>query len=205
MSGPKRAAVLLAAGLSSRMGQPKALLPWNGEPLVAFQVRQLRAAGADPIVVVVGAEAERVGAAVPPLPAVRVVANPDFERGRSTSIRAGAAALPEGVGVLLVQSVDQPCVAAVQARLYEVAERSGAPVVVPTYQGRRGHPIALAGWVVPELADLSEERQGLREVVQRYRDRTVEVPVEWEGVLWNLNRPEDYEAARRAFHAWRHR
>src|SRR6266498_1259016 len=102
-----RAVIVLAAGSSSRMGSSKALLPWAGTSLIEYAVSELLAAGASEIVVVVGADAEQVSAALPASSAVVPVVNSEYTSGRSSSIRAGAAAVSPGSVSVMVQSVDQ--------------------------------------------------------------------------------------------------
>jgi molybdenum cofactor cytidylyltransferase len=199
---PARAAVVLAAGASSRMGSPKALLPWAGTTLLGYAVRELVTAGAATIVVVLGADAERVLAALPDGVAVTPVVNPDYASGRSSSIRAGAAAVPRDSGALIVQSVDQPCPAEIIQRLYQAVETAGADLAIPAFDGRRGHPLGLAGRLLPELTTVREEDQGLRAVVRRHADTTVVVPVSSDVVHLNLNNPAAYAAAYQA-ERWR--
>ena len=182
-----RAAVILAAGASERMGQPKALLPWRGSTLVEYAVQQARLAGAEHVVVVLG-------------PATRdlhldatLTFNPSPESGRSTSIRLGAERLPDAVGAILMQSVDQPVEADVIAALFNAVE-GGAAVAVPSFGGRRGHPVCFSGSLLGELRTLREDDQGLRAVVRR--QPPTEVPVTSESVVWNLNDPAAYAAAR---------
>jgi CTP:molybdopterin cytidylyltransferase MocA len=111
--------------------------------------------------------------------------------GRSSSLRLGATALGQADAVL-VQSVDQPCPPAVVGALFEAVEQ-GAEIAIPTYGGRRGHPICVAGHLLPELRLVTEEDQGLRAVVRRHGAH--EVPVGTEQVLQNLNDPAAYAAA----------
>lgn len=196
---PGAVALLLAAGLSERMGALKAGLRWGEHSLLEYQVAQLRAAGIGEVVVVLGFAAERARALLPSEPWVRWVYNPDYRLGRSSSIRAGAGVLGGEVAAVLVVAVDQPCPAPVAAELLRAAEARPGLVYVPVYQGRRGHPVLLDGSLLPELRAVSEASQGLRAVVQRHAGRLVEVPVDSETVLWNLNRPEDYRRAHRAF------
>jgi molybdenum cofactor cytidylyltransferase len=184
----RRAAILLAAGASTRMGSPKALLPWAGSTLVASCVTALRAAQAEQVVVVAGAEIEAIRGEVE---GATVVHNTDVHAGRSSSIRIGAAALGDA-DAIMVQSVDQPCPADVLTRLFDAVEH-GAAIAVPTHHGRRGHPICLAGRLLSELRCVREEDLGLRAVVQRHPVR--EVAVETEQVLQNLNDPAAYRAA----------
>jgi molybdenum cofactor cytidylyltransferase len=190
-----RSAIVLAAGPSSRMGSPKALLPWDGTTLLGYAVSQLRAAGASSIVVVLGAHAERVRLALPAIPALVVALNTHYAGGRSSSIRVGAEALPPNAAAVLVQSVDQPCPASVIELLYRAVETAGANVAVPVFGGRSGHPVCVSGRLVPELATVREEDQGLRAVVRRHADATVEVPAPTASILLNLNDPAAYAAA----------
>jgi molybdenum cofactor cytidylyltransferase len=170
------------------MGSPKPLLPWAGATLVASCVRALQEAGVEQPVVVAGAEFEAIRGQVP---GALVVHNPDVEGGRSSSIRLGAAELGEA-DAIVVQSVDQPCPPGVLSALFEAVEQ-GAEITVPTHDGRRGHPICVAGKLLGELRQVMEEDQGLRAVVRRHVAQ--EVPVATEQVLQNLNDPAAYAAA----------
>ena len=121
------------------------------------------------------------------------VINPDPDTGRSASIRIGAAALTRTPGAILVQSVDQPVPALVLSRLFAAIEE-GATVAVPRFRDRRGHPVCVSGKLLAELLVVDEETLGLRAVTQRHA--VTQVPVEDEAVVWNLNDPAAYEAAR---------
>lgn len=185
------AAIILAAGASQRMGTPKALLPWGGSTLLDYALEQAQAAGAEQIVVVFGPATRNLRLRVP------TVFNPQPETGRSTSIRLAAAAVQDDTQPILIQSVDQPVPARVLSQLVEALTRDALiDIVVPIYQGRRGHPVLLAGALLPELRAVTEEDQGLRAVVKRHAGRVAEVTVSDESVVWNLNDPAAYAAAR---------
>jgi molybdenum cofactor cytidylyltransferase len=189
-------AVILAAGASERMGTPKALLPWGGTTLIEHAVRQARAAGVEHVVVVLG-PATRHLADAPWLAEASVTFNPDPGTGRSASIRIGSQGLPDDLEAIVMQSVDQPCDADVLARLCAaLAADAGVDVAVPTYAGRRGHPVCLSGRLLAELRQVTEEEQGLRSIVKRHAQ--VEVSVDTPCVVWNLNDPAAYAAARAA-------
>jgi molybdenum cofactor cytidylyltransferase len=168
------------------MRQPKALLPWRGSTLLDYAVQQARLAGVDDLVVVLGPGTRDLRPNTP------TTFNPSPESGRSTSIRLGTKRLADVVGAILVQSVDQPVPEAVIAALFEAVE-NGADVAVPTYRGRRGHPVCFSGELLSELRAVSEEGQGLRSVVRRHD--VTEVNVHSEAVVWNLNDPAAYAAA----------
>lgn len=190
------AAMLLAAGESTRMGRLKALLDWHGQTLIEYQIHELLAAGADAVIVVLGHRAdelrplaERAGA--------QVALNLDYRAGRAGSIRVGAEALPEDVTAIVILSVDQPRDRAITATLLAAHRAGGNLITVPAYQGRRGHPAILAGALLSELRSVDEESEGLRSVMRRHVAERVDVPVDDPTVLFDLNQPSDYEAARR--------
>jgi molybdenum cofactor cytidylyltransferase len=190
-------ALLLAAGESTRMGQPKQLLSWDGETLVEYQVRQLLTGGCDVVLAVLGHRAadvrpyaERAGA--------QVVLNAAYREGRAGSIRAGARALPPNTAAIVILNVDQPRPAALIHTLIEAHRGGGNLITVPAYRGKRGHPAVLAGGLAGELAAVEETSEGLRAVMQRHTDERVEIPVDDPAVLLDLNLPADLEAARAA-------
>ncbi len=138
-AGVKIGAVILAAGSSSRLGQPKQLLQHEGRTLVRRTAAAALAAGCDPVAVVVGAEREKVAAALLDL-AVLLVPNEDWERGIGTSIRAGVARLRESDAVLLLVC-DQPFVGAdVLRRLLAAQEETQKPMAASAYAGTIGVP-----------------------------------------------------------------
>jgi molybdenum cofactor cytidylyltransferase len=197
-------AILLAAGESERMGSPKALLPWRGRPLLAHQVRQIGRSRVAECVVVLGREPERLlplleaarrGAAGP-----RVVINPAPQSGKSSSVLAGLASLPERPDAIFVVAVDQPvghrllnAMLQAAAQEWEGGETGSScrTVVVPCHAGRRGHPPLFHGSLIAELMGITEETQGLKAVVRRRPERVLEVPWESADVLRNLNAPDD--------------
>ena len=197
MTTPEKrlAAIVLAAGESTRMGQPKALLPWGGVPLVRHQVDLLAAQPAvDPMIVVVGALLDEVQATLDSTPA-RVVTNPRFREGRATSLAAGARALKGRPTSVLVVSVDQPLAPELLDPLVTAWQAEPDALLRPTFAGRSGHPLIVPADVAPELAQVTEATQGLRAVVTRHRHRLRSVPVESELAVLNLNTPADVAAA----------
>ena len=192
----RTAAVLLAAGESTRMGEPKALLPWQGRPLIAHHVRTLHEAGYDPIVVVLGYDAERIAAALPADIPVEAKVNPRYEQGRTTSIVVGVLHLLEAnADALLIASVDQPRSAGMLRTLRETWEREQPRIAVPSLDGRPGHPPLFAGELLPELLQVTEATEGLRQVMRNFQDERLLVSVDDPLTLTNLNTHEDYEAA----------
>ncbi len=185
------AGILLAAGESTRMGQPKALLPWRGTTLLQSQLGELLSAGLSPLIVVLGHRADELRALLPP--GVQAVVNERFAEGKSTSIVAGVRALPPDADAALIVAVDQPTDASILRRLM-AAYQPGA-IAVPSIHHRRGHPTLFAAGLFPELLAITEEREGLREVMTRHEGDIQYVNVDSEIVRANLNSPADYAAA----------
>jgi molybdenum cofactor cytidylyltransferase len=191
------AAILLAAGESTRMGRLKQLLTWDGVPLIAWQADQLRQAGAEDLVVVLGHAAEEIRPAVPP--EARVAVNEAYRQGRATSLRCGAVATPDGSEAILILSVDQPRPAWLSRRLIAHWGATHALVVSPRFSQGYGHPILLDGSLLPELREVSDETLGLRAVIDRHVDRAESLRVTNDALHVDLNTPADYQAALAAY------
>jgi molybdenum cofactor cytidylyltransferase len=191
------AALLLAAGESTRMGRMKQLVPWDGRPLVQWQAEQLSDGGAGEVVVMLGHRAEEIRAAVPAW--CRVVVNEAYRDGRATSLKAGALALGDEIEAVLIINVDQPRPAWLSRRLVQRWRETRAPVVSPKFPRRFGHPVLLDGSLLPELREVDEATQGLRAVVQKHAAQAIAVAIDNEALDYDMNTPEDYEAALAAF------
>ena len=179
--------LILAAGASTRMGRDKASLPWGETTLLSYQVAQMAAAGIQPFVV------RGAGQPIPEdVAPARIVCNPQPERGKTSSIRAGLTALPADFTTLTIVAVDQPRPASVYQALLACQAVTGAALVAPRYRHRLGHPLLLSAALRAELAGLTEAAQGLRQVVRQQAAALVPVPWEQSLVLCDLNTPEDY-------------
>jgi len=190
--------VVLAAGASRRMGSPKALLAFGATTALGRVVDACRAAGLGRPLVVVGAHADRVGPAAAALGA-RVVGNPRWAEGRTTSIQAGIAALPADAAAALLWPVDVclPDRAVVEALLRARAAAPAAQVWVPCHGGRRGHPVLIARAATASLAALGPDEPA-RQVIRGLaaRGAVAHVEVEGDAVLRDMNTPQEYRALR---------
>lgn len=190
-------AIVPAAGASRRMGQPKLLLPYGTTTIVAALVAALRAGGASPIVLVTAPGDEELQRTMEAA-GCRVAVNPDPERGMLSSIRegiaalGGARALAERGEVLLVAPADLPALRpATVAELLWRRAAAEAPLAVPTFDGKRGHPLAIAPALLPEIETL-DLAVGLKELLERHAAVVLEVPVHDPGAVRDVDTPEDY-------------
>jgi molybdenum cofactor cytidylyltransferase len=182
------AGIILAAGASTRLGVNKLLLEVGGEPLLRRVARAALAAGLEPLVVVLGHEAERTEGALAGLPC-RTVRNPDHARGQGTSLRKGLDALPPGAPAAVVLLGDMPLVRAeLVAALLDRYRRSLAPLVVSDYGGVVAPPTLYDRTLFAELTEPGE-RPG-RAVVQRHRAEALVVPCPAEA-LADVDLPAD--------------
>lgn len=177
------------------MGRPKPLLPWDGKTLVEAQVASLLAGGVDEVFVVTGKSDAVVAPIVDSLEHAHRVHNPDFAKGKTTSVRAGVAALPAGVNAIVLLAVDQPRPAWVVRRVLESHLSSNAPFTSPRFNGHGGHPLVFDGAFCGELASITEENEGIREVFRRHEVRMNSVEFDSEIVRLDINTPEAYERA----------
>jgi molybdenum cofactor cytidylyltransferase len=184
------AAAILAAGESRRMGSPKALLPYRGGTFVDHLMSAARHPRVGMLRVVLGAGAEHIREQLH-LDAATVVLNQDWPQGQLSSIQAAVRSL-EGCATegLLLCPVDHPLISAeVVAQLIERFDAGNAAIVLPTFHGRRGHPVIFRANVYEEILAASP-KVGARQVVWAHKKDTAEVPTEEEGVVLNLNDPE---------------
>jgi molybdenum cofactor cytidylyltransferase len=183
-------AVVLAAGASRRMGQPKPLVKLGDKTILQRVLDGLHASSVHEIVVVLGHRAEQI------LPTIagygcRVVINPHYRQGLSSSIRRGLSAVdPQAEGVLIALG-DLPFVSsAVVEALLAAFSRGKGRIIVPIHEGRRGHPIVFGRKYWPELFRLSGDVGG-RELLFRYAQDVMEVQVDEPGIFRDIDRLEE--------------
>jgi molybdenum cofactor cytidylyltransferase len=184
------AAVVLAAGGSERLGRPKQLLPWRGEPMVRRVARTAVEAGCSPVIVVTGAAAEEVKTSLEGL-SVHLVHNPDWPSGQSSSVKIGLAALPSVIGGTYFFLSDQPQVPVELVHAGLKAHRSTlAPLVAPRVSGRRANPVLFDRETFPDLMQLSGDAGG-RSLFERYAVQWID----WDdpNLLLDVDTPEDYQ------------
>jgi molybdenum cofactor cytidylyltransferase len=186
------AAVIVSGGASRRMGSPKALLPYQGRPFLEHLLDITRHPQIGARRVVLGADAGPIINEIH-LPPEEIVVNHEWEKGQLSSIHAALLSLPPATEGILLCPVDHPLVsAALVDEMIEAFHKTRAPVVVPLYEGRRGHPVIFSSAVYQELLDAPIDK-GARAVVWAHSGEVAEVPTNEEGCVLNLNDPEAFQ------------
>ena len=197
MSRVPVSAVLLAAGLSRRMGAVNKLhIPVDGEPLVRRSARRLAEAGLREVVVVVGHEAEQTAALIEDLP-VRTVVNADYASGQMSSVHRGLEGLSEPCAGVMVCLSDLPLlepddIAFIAESFVAGCER---PLLVPTWDGRRGNPIVMS-WAQREAILAGGRNLGCRRLIENNPELVWTLPMPNDHCVVDLDSPEDYRQLR---------
>ncbi|MBT4073791.1 MAG: nucleotidyltransferase family protein [Chloroflexi bacterium] len=184
------------------MGTPKPLIDWFGAPLIQRQVEALLGAGVDEVFAVTGNEAEEVEAVLSGFVGaehVHGIRNTAFLTGKTTSVKAGLNALPSDVDAILVLAVDQPRPSWLIREVLESHKSTGALISSPVYEGHGGHPLVFDGSLLGELKAITEEGQGVREVVQAHTDSMNRHFIDTPLVQLDMNTQEEATAARKLF------
>ena len=198
------AAILLAAGESSRMKEMKALLPWGDTDLLGYSIKTIIAAGFAPLVIVLGYQYALLEARIPQ--GVTTVVNHSHAAGKSSSIKIGIETLGSmrlTPSSILIASVDQPRSTELLQDLRKSMENTPEEVMVssPILEGKVGHPILFNSSLIEELLSINEETQGIRAIVSRHQDNRILVPTTDTLALTNLNTISEYQNAHSLYKA----
>lgn len=182
----RAAAIVLAAGESRRMGSPKAFLPFRGGTFLSVIAATL-STQCSPVIAVFGFDAPRLAAQAPP--GVLPVVNPDYESGMLTSLQAGLRAVPAECDSTLFTLVDHPAIA---PETVDALLRSDAPIAIPRYRGKRGHPVLARRCICEQF--LAEPLSAkVRDVIDRHAAEIDYIEVDDPGIADDIDNPELYE------------
>jgi molybdenum cofactor cytidylyltransferase len=187
-------AIILAAGESRRMGKTKLILDWRGKTILQHVLDTLRDSPVDEVVLVLGHEAERIRGGIQ-APGVKIVINPDYREGMSTSLRLGILAADPDTQAFLVVLADQPGInPEIISELIQNFRQAfpGKNIVVPVFKGRRGHPVLFGSKYRGEILAVEGDVGG-REILAEHPEDILTVEMDAEAVLVDIDTPEDYQ------------
>ena len=191
--GSTIAGIILSGGATRRMGTPKSLLIYDGETFLDRMIRVFEQV-CDPVIVVLGHGGQQIRAGIARPSRAIFVTNPDPERGMLSSLQCGLSAVPENSAAVMFTPVDHPGLQ--RSTLQLLARRfqaDHAPVTVPTLDGKHGHPVCISRSLISELLVLDAFARA-SDVIHRYRDQTIYVPVPDAAVTRDVDDPETYRA-----------
>ncbi len=184
-------AIVLAAGLSTRMGTQKLLLPFEGKTIIEKVVENILLSGITRIKVVLGSDTDEISEALKSMP-VQFVRNENYLEGMHTSVISGVKTLPQEAKAVLIFLGDQPFIPAKAVTVVTKAwETSGKGIVIPLFEGKRGHPPLYDLKYRNQLSNLYADR-GLRAVAQEFPEDICEVETFSPEIVRDIDTPEDY-------------
>jgi molybdenum cofactor cytidylyltransferase len=192
-------AIILAGGNSTRMGRAKQLLPLGDGTVLERTIANVCAAEVNEIVLVLGASAEAIRRQLPPslVKGLKVVVNQAYREGMSSSLRAGISALDQHSEAALIVLGDQPFIRSqTMNQVIRAYRRDLAQIVIPSFHGSRGNPVLLDRSVFSEVMAL-EGDTGCRAIFGNHLEGIAKVEVEDEGILLDIDDPDDYDRLRR--------
>lgn len=192
---PKISGILLAAGLSTRMGEPKQLLPFGSSTIIETVVDNLLGSKLDEVIVVIGHEADKIQARLQHKP-LRSVFNPDYRSGMLTSAQCGVQAISDSADAFALSLVDQPFITSdLINRVIDAYTQTDRGIVLPSYNYRRGHPVIFNRRYAADILALSQESGGVKSLFGKYPDDIHYVTVDTDRVLRDIDDRNDYEEA----------
>ncbi len=191
-------AIVLAAGTSSRMGEAKQLLPLGNSTVLEQTLKNLHSSKVEEIVLVLGASAETIQQQISlrSFKNLKMVINPDYHQGMSTSLRAGLSSTDPTMDAALIVLADQPFIKPETLnQIIDGYRNSEARIVIPTHNGNRGNPVLVDRSIFPEVMELKGDT-GFRAIFSQYHDEIAKVAVADRGILLDIDNKEDYERLR---------
>jgi molybdenum cofactor cytidylyltransferase len=192
---PKISGIILAAGLSTRIGEPKQLLPFERSTIIETVIDNLLGSKLEEVVVVVGHEAGKIKACIQHKP-VKIVYNPDYRSGMLTSAQCGVRAISDSADAFALTLVDQPFITSNLIDLVVDAHtQTDRGITIPSYDNRRGHPVIFDCRYAADILALEPENGGVRSLFRKYAHDIYYVVVDTDRVLRDIDYRKDYEEA----------
>lgn len=190
--------IILAAGESARMGYPKALLKFQNTSFLEHLINIIKSAGILNLIVVLGYDAEKIVdllnlEKIKKDLNIKFLVNKDYQKGQLTSVQTAIRALPKNVEAIILLPVDRPLISKdIVKKILEKYFETKAKIVIPTFEGKRGHPVLFSSTVLNDLMNAPLDI-GARYVVWNNSADLIEVPTMDSGILINIDTPEDYK------------
>lgn len=183
--------IILAAGASTRMKTQKMLLPFGNETVIETVVRKVTNALKQNIIVVVGANREKISEKIKSYP-VQIAVNENYMQGMLSSVIAGINTLPENAKAVLLFLGDQPQIPEiVMDEVINSWKTSGESIIIPIFNGRRGHPVLIAAKYKTDILRLNPDK-GLRELMGKYKNDIFEMECQYSEIIRDIDTPEEY-------------
>ena len=187
--------IILAAGLSTRMGEPKQLLPFGGSTIIETVIDNLLGSKLSEVIVVVGHEAEKIQAHIQHKP-VKIVFNPNYQEGMLTSAQHGVGSISASADAFAMTLVDLPLITPdLVDMVIDAYVQAEGGIAVPSYNYRRGHPVIFDRPYADDILGLDRDSGGVRSLFKRYADDIHYVTVDTDRILTDIDYRTDYEEA----------
>ena len=187
--------IILSAGESKRMGTPKQLLPWGKTIILQQVIDNALASHLGQVILVLGSRAGEIADKIKLSPKTRIVINNVYQEGMSSSVKCGVMNAPASAEAFMLLLGDQPFISpAIINRVLAEYQKSKYGIVIPVYNGKRGHPVIFAAKYKQELLAIAD--QGAKTVVNNHLRDILEVPLDVPEILTDIDTPQDYQKAK---------
>jgi len=187
--------IILSAGESKRMGTPKQLLPWGKTIILQQVIDNALASHLGQVILVLGSRAGEIAGKIKLSPKTRIVINNVYQEGMSSSVKCGVMNAPASAEAFMLLLGDQPFISpAIINRVLAEYQKSKYGIVIPVYNGKRGHPVIFAAKYKQELLAIAD--QGAKTVVNNHLRDILEVPLDVPEILTDIDTPQDYQKAK---------
>ena len=189
--------ILLAAGMSTRMGRPKQLLPFKNQTVIETVISTLLASSLNEVLVVLGHKRKLVYQKIEAAlgnKKLRIINNPDYRLGMLTSVQAALKQISSSSTEFALTLVDQPLIATNTIDLLiDTHQSTSLPITIPSYHGQRGHPAIFDSMLIDEVLALKWDGRGMKEILEKYFDQIHYLPVDTDSILKDMDTPQDYQ------------